>query len=49
VVTGSSTYTDPDGSLRTIFDNCFVIRFDSEGRCTEFTEWFMERPAPAGA
>ena len=49
VVTGSSTYTDPDGSVRTIFDNCFVIRFGPDGRCTEFTEWFMERPAGAGA
>lgn len=25
-------------------DNCFVIRFDPDGRCIEFTEWFMERP-----
>ena len=49
VITGSSTYTDPDGSVRTIFDNCFVIRFAPDGRCTEFTEWFMERPAGGDA
>jgi ketosteroid isomerase-like protein len=46
VATGSSTYTNPDGSLRTIYDNCFVMRFDPDGRCSEFTEWFMERPDP---
>jgi ketosteroid isomerase-like protein len=43
VATGSSTYTNPDGTIRAIFDNCFVIRFDDEGRCAEFTEWFMKR------
>ena len=45
VATGSSTYlTKPGGPVEQIFDNCFVIRFDRDGRCTEFTEWFMERP-----
>jgi hypothetical protein len=29
------------------WDNCFVMRFDPEGRCREFTEWFIERPKPA--
>jgi hypothetical protein len=27
-----------------VFDNCFVLRFDADGRCSEFTEWFIERP-----
>jgi ketosteroid isomerase-like protein len=40
VVVGASTYTDPP----VIYDNCWLVRFDSEGRCREFTEWFMERP-----
>jgi ketosteroid isomerase-like protein len=44
VAVGVSRYTDPP----TIYDNCFVIRFDAEGRCAEFTEWFMERPRPSG-
>ena len=45
VATGSSTYYDkPGGQVEKIFDNCFVMRFDSNGRCSEFTEWFMERP-----
>ena len=29
-----------------VFDNCFVIRFDADGLCREFTEWFVERPDP---
>ena len=43
VATGTSTYTDADGSVRAVYDNCFLLRFDPEGRCAEFTEWFMER------
>jgi ketosteroid isomerase-like protein len=44
VATGSSTYAHPDGSIRAVYDNCFVMRFDDEGRCREFTEWYMKRP-----
>jgi ketosteroid isomerase-like protein len=45
VATGASTYyTEPGGPVDKVFDNCFVIRFDGDGRCREFTEWFMERP-----
>jgi hypothetical protein len=45
VVTGTSTYTrGPGGPVEEIYDNCFVIRFDGDGRCREFTEWFMKRP-----
>jgi ketosteroid isomerase-like protein len=47
VAVGSSTYfTDPGGPIRTVYDNCYVMRFDPDGRCREFTEWFMERPSP---
>lgn len=45
VATGASTYTDPEA----VYDNCFVLRFDAEGRCREFTEWFVERPAGTDA
>ncbi|MGH2798364.1 MAG: YybH family protein [Solirubrobacterales bacterium] len=46
VATGTSTYRDgPDGPVADAYDNCFVIRFDDDGRCREFTEWFMKRPA----
>ena len=45
VATGRSTYlAGPGGPVEKIFDNCFVMRLDSEGRCREFTEWYMQRP-----
>jgi ketosteroid isomerase-like protein len=45
VATGTSTYTkEPGGPIERIYDNCFVMRFGGDGRCREFTEWFMERP-----
>jgi ketosteroid isomerase-like protein len=45
VATGSSTYyKEPNGDVRTVYDNCFVMRFAPDGRCSAFTEWFMERP-----
>jgi ketosteroid isomerase-like protein len=48
VATGSSVYTaEPGGPVQKVYDNCYVMRFDSEGRCREFTEWFMERPRRA--
>jgi ketosteroid isomerase-like protein len=45
VATGSSSYSaEPGGPVRTVYDNCFVMRFDSAGRCREFTEWYIKRP-----
>ena len=32
------------GPVTHTFDNCFLIRFDGDGRCAEFTELYMERP-----
>ena len=47
VATGSSSYrAKPGGPVDKVFDNCFVMRFDRDGRCSEFTEWFIERPRP---
>jgi SnoaL-like domain len=32
------------------YSNLWVIRFDADGRCREYTEWWMEQPpAVAGA
>jgi ketosteroid isomerase-like protein len=46
VATGTSTYRKGrDGPVADVYDNCFVIRFDGDGRCREFTEWFMKRPS----
>ena len=45
VTNGRSRYFEQDGStLKSEFDNIFVLRFDDEGRCAEFREWYMERP-----
>jgi SnoaL-like domain len=45
VATGTSTYTEgPGGPVAEVYDNCFVIRFDEQGRCREFTEYYIERP-----
>jgi ketosteroid isomerase-like protein len=44
VAVGSSTYFEsPGGPVEKVYDNCYVMRFDDEGRCREFTEWFMKR------
>jgi ketosteroid isomerase-like protein len=45
VTTGHTTYTtEPGGPVDRVFDNCFVMRFDDDGRCRSFTEWYVERP-----
>ncbi len=47
VAVGTSTYFDhPGGEVIRLYDNCYVIEFDDEGRCTKFTEWYVKRPAP---
>jgi ketosteroid isomerase-like protein len=43
VATGASTYFE-DGSVARVYDNVYLLRFDEDGRCSEFTEWFMQRP-----
>jgi len=42
VAIGESRYTDGKA-----YSNIFVCRFDGEGRCSEFREWYMERKRPA--
>jgi ketosteroid isomerase-like protein len=47
VATGWSSYKDSaDGPVARTYDNCFVMRFAQDGRCSEFTEWFIKRPSP---
>jgi hypothetical protein len=44
VAVGTSSYSDvPGGPTIRVYDNCYVMRFDSAGRCREFTEWYMQR------
>ena len=40
VAVGASTYENPPA----VYDNCYLLRFDADGRCAEFTEFFMKRP-----
>jgi len=45
VATGTSSYRlRPDGPIERVYHNCFVMRFDAEGRCREFTEYFVKQP-----
>jgi hypothetical protein len=45
VATGASSYREvPGGPVVRTYDNCFVMRFDGEGRCLEFTEYYLRRP-----
>jgi hypothetical protein len=47
VAVGTSTYSDgPGGPVAEVYENCFLLRFAADGRCREFTEWFMKRPTP---
>jgi uncharacterized protein (TIGR02246 family) len=43
VLVGTATYRDAPR----VYSNLWVLRLDQEGRCLEFTEWWMEHPAPA--
>jgi SnoaL-like domain len=44
VAHGRTRYlTDDRSAIDREFANVFVCRFDDEGRCREFTEWYMRR------
>jgi ketosteroid isomerase-like protein len=45
VATGTSRYREaPDGPVVRAYKNCFVLRFDGEGRCRDFTEYYAREP-----
>jgi SnoaL-like domain len=44
VAVGESRYLNDDGSLKTVFFNAWLLRFDDEGRCAEFVEYWRELP-----
>ena len=45
VATGTSSYRERlDGQIVRVYHNCFVMRFDAEGRCQEFTEYYIRAP-----
>jgi hypothetical protein len=47
VAVGTCRYLDADGGQRTIYYNVWLLRFDGEGRCTEFIEYWREPPQGA--
>jgi|SRR4051812_11930354 len=45
VGTGRSRYFEPDGrTFKAEYSNLFLLRFDEDGRCREYREWFMKKP-----
>ena len=45
VAVGSTHYRATGDNPERTFHNCFLIRFAEDGRCAEFTEYFMEQAA----
>ena len=41
VATGTSHYFATDDVPEKIYHNCFLLRFAPNGRCAEFTEYYM--------
>jgi uncharacterized protein (TIGR02246 family) len=41
VVQGATTYAEPPAT----YSNLWLVRLDDAGRCTEFTEWWMQHPS----
>ena len=46
VARGYSRYLNTNGTVRDEYDNLFLLRFDVDGRCAEFREWYMPKPKP---
>jgi hypothetical protein len=44
VALGTSRYLATDDAPETIFHNVFLLRFDDDERCAEFTDVYMRRP-----
>jgi len=45
VTNGRSRYFEQDGkTFKAEWDNVFILRFDEQGLCKEYREWYMERP-----
>jgi hypothetical protein len=47
VAHGRTRFFDPrTGAQRKEFDNLFVLRLETDGRCSEFREWYSAEPEP---
>lgn len=46
VASGVTRYRrEPGGPVERVYDNCFLMRFDDQRRCREFTEYYVRRPS----
>ena len=45
-VQGETTYAATADEAAQVYSNLWAIRLDAGGRCTEFTEWWMEQERP---
>jgi len=43
---GQSRYTNLDGSFRALYYNLWALRFDGDGKCVDFVEYYMKQPEP---
>ena len=41
-------YAASEDKPERVYHNIFLIRLEPDGRCSDFTEFFMEEPAPGG-
>jgi hypothetical protein len=48
VARGHSRYLNTNGTVEREYDNLFLLRFDADGRCAEYREWYMRKPDPEG-
>lgn len=44
VAVGTSRYLATADHPERTFHNCFLLRFADDGRCSEFTDYYMEQP-----
>jgi ketosteroid isomerase-like protein len=44
VAVGTTRYFGSDEVPDDVFHNCFLLRFGADGRCAEFTEYWMLEP-----
>lgn len=45
VATGWSRYRATADAPERLYSNCFILRFGADGRCADFSEFYMEVPA----
>lgn len=46
VATGWSRYFATIEQPERLYYNCYLLRFDADGRCAEFVEYYMQVPKP---